>query len=125
MPADFDQWLAAQFTETGPFTVFIILLRIAGEDVVPLRSSYAHMIGTDLSWTEMRTLLDRAGAPWNGVAFFVGLDHTGGPLPDDAAAHTLKRVEADVRDDRLALNRGLLVDREGRQLRIDEVRDDG
>jgi hypothetical protein len=121
MKADFEQWLTAQFADTGPFTIFIVLVQIAGEEVVLLKSSYAHLIGDDMSWDEMRALLDRARAPWNGVAFFVGLGHAGGPLPDEAAARKLRDVEADVRADPLALNRGLFFDREGRHLRIDEV----
>ena len=55
------------------------------------------------------------------MAFFVGLGHAGGPLPDAAAARKLRDVEADVKADPLALNRGLFFDREGRHLRIDEV----
>ena len=55
------------------------------------------------------------------MAFFVGLGHAGGPLPDDVAARKLREVEADVRADPLALNRGLFFDRQGRHLRIDEV----
>ena len=51
----------------------------------------------------------------------VGLGHAGGPLPDEAAARKLRDVEADVRADPLALNRGLFFDREGRHLRVDEV----
>ena len=121
MKADFEQWLAAQFSDTGPFTIFIVLVQIVGDEVVLLKSSYAHLIGDDMSWDEMRALLDRARAPWNGVAFFVGLGHAGGPLPDEAAARKLRDVEADVRADPLALNRGLFFDREGRHLRIDEV----
>ena len=121
MKADFEQWLAAQFADTGPFTIFIVLVQIAGDEVVLLKSSYAHLIGDDMSWDEMRALLDRARAPWNGVAFFVGLGHAGGPLPDEAAARKLREVEADVKADPLALNRGLFFDREGRHLRIDEV----
>jgi hypothetical protein len=121
MKADFEQWLAAQFADTGPFTIFIVLVQIAGDEVVLLKSSYAHLIGDDMSWHEMRALLDRARAPWNGVAFFVGLGHAGGPLPDEAAARKLRDVEADVKADPLALNRGLFFDREGRHLRIDEV----
>ena len=121
MKADFEQWLAAQFADTGPFTIFIVLVQIAGDEVVLLKSSYAHLIGDDMSWDEMAALLDRAGSPWNGVAFFVGLGHAGGPLPDDAAARKLREVEADVRADPLALNRGLFFDRQGRHLRIDEV----
>jgi hypothetical protein len=121
MKTDFEQWLAAQFADTGPFTIFIVLVQIAGDEVVLLKSSYAHLIGDDMSWGEMCDLLDRARAPWNGVAFFVGLGHAGGPLPDEAAARKLRDVETDVRADPLALNRGLFFDREGRHLRIDEV----
>lgn len=121
MKADFEQWLAAQFADTGPFTIFIVLVQIVGDEVVLLKSSYAHLIGDDMSWDEMRALLDRARVPWNGVAFFVGLGHAGGPLPDEAAARKLRDVEADVKADPLALNRGLFFDREGRHLRIDEV----
>jgi len=121
MATDFDRWLAAQFADTGPFTVFIVLVRIAGDDVVPLKSSYAHMIGAELSWRDMRGLLEGAGTPWDGAAFFVGLDRAGGPLSDEVAARKLKEVEADTRADALAFNRGLLVDRKGRQLSVEEV----
>jgi len=121
MKTDFEQWLSVQFADTGPFTIFIVLVQIVGDEVVLLKSSYAHLIGDDMSWDEMCTLLDRARAPWNGVAFFVGLGHAGGPLPDEAAARKLRDVEADVRADPRALNRGLFFDREGRHLRVDEV----
>ena len=121
MKADFERWLSAQFADTGPFTAFIVLVRIVNDEVVPLKSSYAHLIGDDMAWREMRGLLDRAGAAWEGVAFFVGLGHAGGPLPDLVAARKLREVEADVKADPLALNRGLFFDREGRHLRIDEV----
>ena len=82
MKSDFEQWLDAQVAETGPFTIFILLIRIAGETVTPLKSSYAHMIGDEMTWHDMRALLDSAGAAWDGVAFYVGLDFEGGPLPD-------------------------------------------
>jgi len=121
MATDFDRWLAAQFAETGPFTIFIVLVRIGDDDVVPLKSSYAHMIGSDFSWRDMRGLLDGAGAAWDGAAFFVGLDRAGGPLADEVAARKLTQVEADIRADAVAFNRGLLVDREGRQLSVEEV----
>lgn len=121
MKSDFEQWLSAQFADTGPFTVFIVLVRIDGDEIVPLKSSYAHMIGDDIAWSEMRALLDRARAPWDGAAFFVGLGRAGGPLPEEAAARKLKEVEADVKSDALTLNRGLFFDREGRHLRVDEA----
>jgi hypothetical protein len=121
MKADFEQWLAAQFADSGPFTLFIVLVRIAGDDIVALKSSYAHLIGDDMTWNEMRDLLDGARTSWDGVAFFVGLGLAGGPLPDAAAQRKLKEVEADVTADPLALNRGRFFDREGRQLRVDEA----
>ena len=121
MKTDFEQWLAAQYAETGSFTVFIVLVRISGDDVVPLKSSYAHLIGDDMPWRDMRGLLDRAGTAWDGVAFFVGLGRAGGPLPDAAAARKLREVEADVKADPLVLNRGRFFDRKGRHMRIDEV----
>ncbi|MFO1160123.1 MAG: hypothetical protein U1E60_14875 [Reyranellaceae bacterium] len=121
MTSDFNLWLAAQFADTGPFTLFIVLVRIQGDEVVAVKSSYAHLIGDDIGWVEMCTLLDSAGTPWDGVAFFVGLDTAGGPLADSVAARKLGEVEADVAADPLALNRGLLFDRAGRHMRIDEV----
>jgi hypothetical protein len=121
MKADFEQWLSAQFADTGPFTAFIVLVRITDDEVVPLKSSYAHLIGDDMTWREMQGLLDRAGAAWDGVTFFVGLGHAGGPLPDAVAARKLREVETDVTADPLVLNRGRFFDRAGRNLRIDEV----
>ena len=121
MKTDFEHWLTAQFGETGPFTLFILLMRIDASDAVPLKSSYAHLIGDEMTWGEMRRLLDSAGTPWDGVAFFVGLGHAGGPLADEAARRKLGEVEADVQGDPLTLNRGRCFDREGRQLRIDEA----
>jgi hypothetical protein len=121
MKADFEQWLAAQFADTGAFTAFIVLVRIGDDEVVPVKSSYAHLIGDDMAWSEMRKLLDGAGAVWNGVTFFVGLGIEGGPLPDTVAARRLKDVEADVKADPLAFNRGMFFDREGRHLRVDEA----
>ncbi len=121
MKSDFEQWLSAQFADTGPFTLFILLVRLSGDEVIPVKSSYAHLVGADMSWAEMRVLLDGARAPWDSVAFFVGLGHAGGPLPDAAAARKLKEVEADVANNPLTLNRGLFFDREGRHMHIEEV----
>lgn len=121
MKTDFEHWLAAQFADTGAFTAFIVLVGIGGDRVIPLKSSYAHLIGDDMPWSGMRALLDGAKTPWDGVAFFVGLAHDGGPLLDAVAATKLKDVEADVKSDPLALNRGLFFDREGRHLRVDQV----
>ncbi len=121
MKTDFEQWLAAQFADTGPFTIFIVLVRITERDVKAVKSSYAQMIGDEMEWAEMLALLDSAGTPWDGVAFFVGLGHEGGPLPDAVAKTKLKEVEASVLADPLALNRGRFFDRLGRHMQVDEV----
>ncbi|MDI1286326.1 MAG: hypothetical protein PSV46_18210 [Reyranella sp.] len=121
MKTDFEHWLAAQFADTGAFTAFIVLVRIGDDAVVPVKSSYAHLIGDDMPWPGMRALLDGARTSWDGVAFFVGLAHDGGPLPDAVAAAKLKHVESDLKSDPLAFNRGMFFDREGRHLRVDET----
>ena len=63
MKADFEHWLSAQFADTGPFTIFIVLVDIRDEEVVLLKSSYAHMIGDVMAWSDMRALLDRIALP--------------------------------------------------------------
>ena len=121
MKTDFEQLLAAQFADSGPLTIFIVLVRIGEREVKAVKSSYAQMIGDDMAWHEMRTLLDSARTPWDGVGFFVGLGYAGGPLPDALAKAKLKEVEASVLADPLALNRGRFFDRLGRHLQVDEV----
>ena len=121
MKTDFEQWLAAQFADTGSFTIFIVLVRIGEREVKAVKSSYAQMIGDEMEWTEMRALLDGARTSWDGVGFFVGLGYAGGPLPDALARQKLKEVEAAVLADPLALNRGRFFDRLGRHIQVDET----
>jgi len=79
------------------------------------------MIGDEITWRDMRILLDGARTARDSVAFYVRLDREGGPPPDKVAANKLKEVEAELKADPLILNRGLFFDREGRHMRIDEV----
>lgn len=118
---DFEPWLKAQFADTGAFTIFIVLVRIGGDSVKALKSSFAQMIGDDMSWAEMASLLAGAGAAWDGVGFFVGLAHGGGPMADDEARSKLKEIEAEVIADPLLLNRGRLFDRHGRLMEVETV----
>ena len=76
MKTDFEKWLAAQFADTGAFTIFIVLVRTSGEQVAAVKSTYAQMIGDDMSWVQMVALLDGARTSWDAVAFFVGLPFT-------------------------------------------------
>jgi len=121
MKTDFEQWLAAQFAETGAFTIFIVLVRIAHDSVEALKSSFAQMIGDDMSWAEMTALLDSAGARWDGVGFFVGLAQGGGPIADQEAREKLRGIEAEVMADPLVLNRGRFFDRQGRQMEVEPL----
>jgi len=118
---EFEHWLKAQFADTGAFTIFIVLVRIGENSVEPVKSSFAQMIGDDMSWAEMTALLDGARAPWDGVGFFVGLAHGGGPMADQEARVKLREVEAGVIADPLVLNRGRFFDRQGRQMEVDEA----
>ena len=119
MKTDFEQWLAAQFAETGAFTIFIVLVRIGEDSVEALKSTFAQMIGDDMTWAEMTGLLAGARAPWDGVGFFVGLAADGGPMADEEARTKLREIEADVMADPLLLNRGRLFDRQGRLLEVE------
>ena len=121
MKSDFEQWLTAQFADTGSFTIFIMLVQIGSDSVSPVKSSYAQMIGDEMKWSEMQALLDSARVRWDGVGFFVGLAPGGGPLSDAEARTKLKQVEADVLADPLTLNRGRFFDRRGRHLQVDET----
>ena len=85
MKTDFEHWLSAQFGETGPFTLFIVLVRIAGHEVVPLKSSYAHLIGDDMDWYENEyiprvgkrgaEIIDARGASSAASAASAAIDH--------------------------------------------------
>ena len=118
---EFEAWLKAQFADTGSFTIFIVLVRIADDAVEPVKSTFAQMIGDDMSWAEMTGLLAGARAHWDGVGFFVGLAASGGPLADDEARAKLREIEAEVVADPLVLNRGRFFDKHGRHLQVDEI----
>jgi hypothetical protein len=117
---EFEAWLRAQFADTGAFTLFIVLLRLGGDAVEPLKSSFAQVIGDDMDWAAMTALLAGARTPWDGVGFFVGLAGGGGPMADAEARTKLGEIEAEVAADPLVLNRGRLFDRHGRQMEVDE-----
>src|SRR5262249_3182358 len=111
----------AQFAESGAFTLFIVLVRIDDDSVEAIKSTFAQMIGDDMSWTEMNELLAGARVAWDGVGFFIGLAPEGGPLGDDEARTKLREIEAEVMAGAMVLNRGRFFDRHGRYLQIDEA----
>lgn len=119
MKTAFDRWLRETFAEGGPFSLFVVLMRIAEPDLSPLRSTYLHVIGDDLRWKEMRALFDRAGVLWQGAAMFIERAPGGGPLPDSAARIALRDVELAVIADRARINGGEFFDRDGRRLKVE------
>lgn len=121
MAADFDRWLESQFVASGPFTALIILVKIESTTIWPLGSSYATVIGSELSWADMRRLLDNSKLPWSGSAFFPAVSEAGGPLSDDGARQRLAEVQKRVIADHAAINEGFFFDRLGRMIRLEEI----
>jgi hypothetical protein len=118
---DFDRWIATEFAKSGPFTVFAVLVEIAGSSVTPLCSTYFNVIGDEVDWAEITLLFVGAGRDWDGVAFFPRIDIGGGPLDNPNARTQLRELEERVDDDRLVLNEGHFFDKWGRRMKIEEV----
>lgn len=121
MPTAFERWLLETFNREGPFTLFLVLFEEAPHTIVPIASSYLHVMGTELSWDELATLLGGSGMDWHSVAVFAAKDAAGGPLPDAAARHRLASLQQAVIRDRLTVHKGELFDRQGRRLELQEL----
>lgn len=117
----FDDWLRETFAATKGFTALLVLVRTDERTIWPLGSSYANVIGNDLSWAEFRKLLDQSRLSWNAVAVFAEAAETGGPLSDADARRRLEQVQARVIADHAAVNQGAFFDRKGRRLRLDPL----
>jgi hypothetical protein len=118
---DFEQWLAAEFAQTGAFTALAVLVEIAERNVVPLCSTYFNVIGDEVDWGEMTVLFAGAGREWDGAAFFPRTAADGGPLDNPNARLRLHELESRLDADRLVLNEGHFFDKWGRRLKIEEV----
>jgi len=113
--------MAQEFATTGAFTVFAILVEIAGPRVTPLCSTYFNVIGDEVDWGEIVLMFSGAGREWDGAAFFPAVAANGGPLDNPSARLRLRELEARLDDDRLVLNEGHFFDKWGRRLKIEEV----
>lgn len=116
---EFDRWLAAMVAEHGEFTVLAVLTDIGERSVSPLCSTYFHVVGRDMSWDEMTTVLAGSGQPWNGVAFFPTKARDGGAIDNPTARRRLRELEASVVADRMILNDGHFFDTLGRRIKIE------
>ena len=118
MPTAFDRWLDETLGREGPFTMFLILMEQASTTIVPVRSSYLHVIGPDIRWEEMAALLGEAEVAWSSVAVFAAKAASGGPMPDVEARGRLASLQAAVIRDRMTVRRGELFDTMGRKLEL-------
>ncbi|MFD2237480.1 hypothetical protein [Aureimonas populi] len=116
-PNRFNDWLRAEFSAQGDFTVLLILVEIGEPSVTPVRSTFLNVIGDEVRWKDMVELFDRSGAAWNGAAFFP----LEGLVPSQAARLHLRELEERVREDRRVLNEGHFFDASGRRMTIEEV----
>jgi len=116
---DFDDWLIATFAHGGPFTVLIVLVAIGETTVEPLRSSYLHVVGDETRWPDMAALFEKAGVPWNGVAFFRA--DRAGLVEDALAKQRLASLVHHLNENRKLLNEGEFFDERGLRLKLEEV----
>ena len=116
IPTAFDHWLDATLEREGPFTMFLILFEEEPATIVPIRSSYLHVIGPDIRWDELVVLISEADTSWHSVGIFAAKAADGGPLPDVAAQRRLQTLQQAIIRDRLTVRKGELFDRLGRRL---------
>ena len=117
----FAEWLDARVAETKGFTALVLLLSMRGDRVDPVSCSYVHVIGNEVSWAELKSMLDASGKTWDGVAIFVERTPGGGPVFDLVAKARLQQRIEEVTMNRMVLNEAGLFDRRGRRIRIDPV----
>jgi hypothetical protein len=120
---EFDAWLQDMVVQHGEFTVLVILTRIGERTVVPLCSTYLHVIGDEVAWTDLKALFAGAGQAWDGAAFFPTKARDGGPIDKDTARLRLAELEAKVIENRMVLNDGHFFDVHGRRIEIEPVVD--
>ena len=118
---DFDRWLADKYAETQGFTALILLIALEDTAVVPVSCSYLHVIGDEVSWRELRALIDGSGRSWDGIALFAESAPGGGPLIELVAKARLQERVTEVTGDRMCLNAAGFFDKKGRAIRIDPI----
>ena len=117
----FETWLKQTFARQGAFTMFLILMKEEPTTLSPLCSSYLHVIGDDVPWTDLTETLNGAGVIWDSVATFAGQDEFQQIFADADAKARLRELELALMADRLVLQKGELFDRWGRRLQIERM----
>jgi hypothetical protein len=47
---DFELWVADEFGRTGGFTALVVLVTISADKVLPLCSTYLHVVDLEIDW---------------------------------------------------------------------------
>ena len=116
---DFELWVADEFSRTGSFTALVVLVTISADNVLPLCSTYLHVVGLEIDWNEMVVLFAGAGHEWDGASFFPHTAPDGGPLDNPTARLRLLELEERIDADPLVLNEGRFFDKWGRRLKVE------
>jgi hypothetical protein len=103
------------------FTVLVILTGIGERSVVPLASTYMHVMGDEVDWEGIKALFAASGRDWDGAAFFPTSAEGGGPIDAPTAHRRLAELEAKVAADRMVLNDGQFFDTLGRHIEIEPI----
>ncbi len=120
---EFDEWLASMVSQHGEFTVLVVLTEVGERSVVPLCSTYFHVIGDEVEWNDITTMFAGSGQNWTGAAFFPTKAAAGGPVDNPTARLRLTELEAKVTQDRMILNDGHFFDTLGRRIKIEPLAD--
>jgi hypothetical protein len=120
---EFDAWLGEMVGKHGEFTVLVILAEIGERSVVPLCSTYLHVLGDEIEWKEIKALFADSGHAWDGAAFFPTKACNGGPIDQPTARQRLAELEAKVTADRMTFNEGHFFDQLGRRIEIEPIAD--
>lgn len=116
---ELETWFAERYAQHRGFTALLLLLRIADERVSPIACAHLHVIGPEVAWRDMKTMLDASRRRWDGVAVFVEAAPGGGPVIDVVAKARLQGRIDEVTANRIVLNEAGLFDALGRRIRID------
>jgi hypothetical protein len=118
---EFESWIVEQYEATDGFTALILLLTLGGDKVSMISCSYVHVIGDEVRWRDMKSMLDASRRKWDAFVVFAESPPGGGPLIDVVAKARLQERIDEVTVNRMILNDAGFFDTRGRHIRIDPV----
>lgn len=120
-PFKFNDWIAEEFDQSGPFTAMVVLVSIGEIEVTPLRSTFLHVIGDEIDWLSFSEMMRGANVNWDGAMIMPMRDEDNGLFEDEQARQELRKLERRIIEDRLVLNQGNFFDKWGRRLKVEEA----